>query len=253
MKARLSSSNNVAIVAMIVIAVLAIGFWMVLLSPKREEADKLSAKARDLQSSLAIHQSEVDQALQAKAQFSKSYEQLVVLGKAVPGDDDTASLIVQLNRIARSAGISFAKFELKAPPGEAAALPTEAPAGTEGSASPTEVAASTLPLGATVGSAGLGVMPYELVFDGKFFQIADFIQGLDSLVKTQNAKVAVDGRLFTINGFELKAAKGSGFPDLEATFSITTYLTPPEQGITAGATPEGPEAAPVSATIGATP
>lgn len=252
MKARLSSSNNIAIMAMIVIAVLAIGFWMMLLSPKREEADTLSAQANDLQTSLATHQSEVDQALQAKAQFSKSYEQLVVLGKAVPGDDDTASLIVQLNRIARSAGISFAKFELK-PPAVEAELPTAAPGGAEGSASPTEVAASTLPLGATVGSAGLGVMPYELVFDGKFFQIADFIKGLDSLVKTQNAKVAVDGRLLTINSFELKAAKDSGFPNLEATFSITTYLTPPEEGITAGATPEGPEAAPVSATIGATP
>jgi Tfp pilus assembly protein PilO len=253
MKAKLSSSNNVAIVAMLVIAVLVIGFWMLLLSPKREEADKLSAKANGLRSSLAIHQSEVDQAVQAKAGFSKSYEQLVVLGKAVPGDDDTASLMVQLNRIARNAGISFRKVELKSAAGEVAPLPTEASTGTESGATPTEAAASTLPLGATIGSAGLGVMPYELVFYGEFFQLADFISGLDSLVQTQNANVSVDGRLFTIDGFSLKGLNGRGFPALEATFSITTYLTPPEQGVTAGATTEGPEAAPVAATIGAAP
>jgi Tfp pilus assembly protein PilO len=250
MKDRLSS-NNVVIVAMLVIAVLVVGFWMVLLSPKREEADTLSAKANDLQSSLAVHQSEVDQALQAKADFSKSYEQLVVLGKAVPGEDDTASLIVQLNRISGNAGVLFRNLKIGAAAGEAA--PVEAPTATEEGASPTEVAASVLPLGATIGPAGLGVMPYELTFSGKFFQIADFIEGLDSLVKTQNATVSVDGRLFTINGFSLKGARGSGFPALEATFYLTTYLTPPEQGITAGATPEGPEAAPVAATIGATP
>ncbi len=49
-------------------------------------------------------------------------------------------------------------------------------------------------------------MPYTLTFDGDFFQIADFIKGLDSLVKTTNEKVAVDGRLMTINGFTLTPA-----------------------------------------------
>ncbi len=67
-----------------------------------------------------------------------------------------------------------------------------------------------------------------------FFEVADFIKGLDSLVKTENAKVAVNGRLITINGFSLEAAPNKSFPALEATFSVTTYLTPPEQGVTGG-------------------
>jgi hypothetical protein len=32
----------------------------------------------------------------------------------------------------------------------------------------------------------------------------------------------------------------SGFPNVEANFSVTTYIVPPEQGIAAGATPAGP-------------
>ena len=117
------------------------------------------------------------------------------------------------------------------------------------------MAASTLPLGAAIGPAGLGVMPYTLTFDGDFFQIADFIKGLDSLVKTENAKVSVDGRLITINGFSLAAeSPTSGFPALEATFSVTTYLTPPEAGRDRGATPASPATAtPVATTTGGTP
>ena len=112
-----------------------------------------------------------------------------------------------------------------------------------------------MPLGATIGTAGLGVMPYTLKFEGNFFHLADFIHGLDSMVKTTNSNVAVDGRLITIDGFTLKAGSESGFPKLEATVGVTTYVTPPEQGVTAGATPSGPApatATPASTTIGGT-
>ena len=242
-----SASSKKLIAAMVVIAVLAAGFWMLLLSPKREEADKLGKRAEKLEASLASHEAEVEQALQAREEFPRNYEELVVLGKAVPADDDTASLIVQLNRIANSAGVRFRNLKLAGGEGEEAA--PEASTGAMEGASPTEVAASTLPLGATIGSAGLGVMPYELNFSGEFFEIADFIKGLDSLVGTKAGEVVVDGRLFTIDGFTLKAAQGKPFPALEANFSITTYLTPPSEGATAGATATGPsEAAPASMT-----
>jgi hypothetical protein len=254
------SSTNRAIVAMLAIAVLAIAFWMLLLSPKREEASKLEAKVEQVESSLAQHRAEVDQALEAREAFPVTYQQLVVLGKAVPGDDDTASLLVQLNRIASRADVTFRNLSLEGGGGGEAAAPVPVPtpeasagAPTSGATSPTEVAASTLPLGASIGPAGLGVMPYTLTFDGEFFEIADFIKGLDSLVKTENAKVAVNGRLFTINGFSLTPAQSKGFPALEATFSVTTYLTPPTEGVTGGATATSPGATPVSVTTGGSP
>jgi hypothetical protein len=94
-------------------------------------------------------------------------------------------------------------------------------------------------------------MPYTLTFDGEFFEIADFIKGLDALVKTTNEKVAVDGRLITIDSFSLSPDPAGGFPALQASFTVTTYLTPPDQGVTAGATPASPAgAAPVATTTG---
>jgi len=257
------TSNNRVVLAVLAVVLLAIVFWVLLLGPQRDEASKLSATAEEVRASLTQHRAEAAQALEARREFPTDYQHLVVLGKAVPGDDETASLLVQLNTVAEKAGVSFRTLTLQAAEGEAAPAPeapapeapsAEAPAGTPASLTPpTEVAASTLPLGAAIGPAGLGVMPYSLTFDGQFFQIANFIKGLDSLVKTQNAKVSVDGRLITINGFSLAPA-ATGFPALQATFSVTTYLTPPEQGVTAGATPTSPGTASLaSTTTGGTP
>jgi hypothetical protein len=262
------TSTNRVIVAALAVVVLAIAFWVLLLGPKRDEASKLGAQVEEVTASLAQHRAEAAQALEARQEFAADYQHLVVLGQAVPGDDETASLLVQLNTVAEKAGVSFRTLTLETAEGGAAPAP-EAPApeapsaeaaapeaatGTPASlTSPTEVAASTLPLGAAIGPASLGVMPYTLTFSGDFFHIADFIKGLDSLVKTQNAQVSVDGRLITINGFSLAPA-ASGFPALEATFSVTTYLTPPSQGVTAGATPASPGTTTLaSATTGGAP
>ncbi len=252
MKLEMSPSNR-AIVAVAVLAILAIAFWMVLLSPKRDEAKKLSAEVAQLKSSLAQHEAEVAEAEEARGEFPGQYQRLVVLGKAVPGDDDVASLLVQLNRIAGNAGGTFRDIQLTAS-GSSEESTAAAPAGGGEPASPTEVAASLLPLGASIGPAGLAVMPYEVTFDGDFFKIADFINGLDSLVKTSDEKVTVDGRLVTIDSFSLEADQEKGFPALQASFSLTTYLTPPDQGVTAGASPSALSAAtPAATTTGGMP
>jgi Tfp pilus assembly protein PilO len=247
-------SSNRLIVSILVIAALAVAFFVLALNPKRQEASELSAEANQLSLSLAESRSKVAEAVEARHDFPVDYQQLVVLGQAVPPIDDTSSLLVELNQISKRSNVRFESIQLSAGSGEslppAPATVTPAPAapteGTPGAVPasatvpPTEAAASLMPLGATIGTAGLGVMPYTLRFSGSFFDIADFIGGLDSLVHTRKRDVAVDGRLVTINGFALNAGGGTGFPELNASFSVTTYLTPPSQGLTAGATPTEP-------------
>lgn len=256
MKVEAKKKTNLMIGAMLVVAAVATAFWVLALSPKREEASKLDTQGTQLEGSLAQHESEIATAEEARKEFPVDYQHLVVLGKAVPSDDETPSLLVQVNHIANRAGVRFQTLKLEAAAsGEAE---TGSPLSTSGgeTVSATEASASLLPLGAAIGPAGLAVMPYSLTFTGDFFKIADFIKGLDSLVKTTNEKVGVDGRLVTINGFSLAEDGEAKFPALQANFSVTTYLTPPNEGA-AGASREGLEeptaSVPASTTTGGAP
>ena len=91
---------------------------------------------------------------------------------------------------------------------------------------------------------GLPTLPYDLTFRGTFFDISNFIGGIDGLVTPQDGgtQVSSDGRLFTVNGFALNGGAPGSSPKLDANFLVTTYVTPEEQGLTAGATPSGPAA-----------
>lgn len=224
------------LIAVAAVVILAGAFWMLLLSPKRDEASKLAKQIETAKASLAEHESEAEAALAAKQEFSTNYSRLVVLGKAVPADAETPSLLVQLQGIADHSGVRFEEISLEGGGSSETAASPEGEASSSAEVSPTEVAASTSPLGASVGPAGLLVMPYTLTFTGDFFHIANFIRGLDSLVKTNNSNVAVDGRLITVSGFSLSPQEGE---QLSASFAVTTYLTPPEPAL-AAATPEGP-------------
>lgn len=164
----------------------------------------------------------------------------------MPSSDETPSLLVELDQIASESGVQFDGIQLEGEGGgstEASIPPVEETAGARPA---TEVAASLMPLGASVGSAGLAVMPYSLQFKGNFFEIGTFIGRINALVRA-GRHVAVDGRLLTINGFSLTAGTGregdeseTGPKELDANFSVTTYLTPPGQGVAAGASPGAP-------------
>lgn len=244
---RFSASNRV-IVGMLIVTALAAVFWILLLSPKRQQADELAGEVEAQQTALLQAQSKLNEATAAERAFPADYRQMVVLGKAVPAGDETASLLVELNRVAARAGVRFDSLQLNSSEGGSSSTSTplapevgpDSAVPASSSVPPTEAEAALLPLGATVGSAGLGVMPYNLTFTGSFFHVADFIHGIDSLVRTHGSKVGVDGRLVTLDAFSLTEASGMRFPNLSANFSVTTYLVPPSQGVTAGASPASP-------------
>jgi Tfp pilus assembly protein PilO len=252
-----ATSSTRTIVAILAFVALAVAFWMLLLSPQREKSDELSLQVEQLETNLTATQSEVLTGEQAQKSFPDDYQQLVVLGKAVPVGDESASLLVQLNHIADQAHVSFQSLIVGTSNGSVAEAPPEEPApepeaesaeppaeestGVPAAAvAPTESATAVAPIGATVGPAGLSTLPYDLSFTGSFFHVADFIHGIDSLIHVGGNKVAVDGRLVTLDGFALALEGAKDSQDLTANFSVTTYLVPPGQGITAGASPAEP-------------
>jgi Tfp pilus assembly protein PilO len=271
--------NELTIFLALALVGLLAGFWLVVLSPKREQAASLKDEVDQLHSQLDQTQQAAAAGEQARESFPADYRKLVVLGKAVPEDGDQASLLVQLQRLADRAGVRFQAIDLSAASASASVpAPTTEPSTTESTATSasssssgepvpeptvdaTEAAAATLPIGASVGPAGLPVMPYELKFTGNFFQIADFMKQLDAMVHTRRGAVDVDGRLLTVDTFSLSPletlSEGAGqamspVPTLAAELSVTTYLAPADQGITAGATLSGPAPSTAITTASAT-
>jgi Tfp pilus assembly protein PilO len=240
-----------------VLAAVIVGFWLLVLSPKREEASKLSDQVSALHSSLSDAQQRAAAGEEARRSFRVDYRRVVVLGKAVPADDEQASLLVQLQNLATRSDVQFQSIDLSQSSDSSVTPPPTAPTDSTTTDSSTttsdtssttlvpatEAAASTLPIGASIGSAGLPVMSYDLSFTGKFFQIADFMRRVDSLVHMHGSAIAVHGRLLTVNGFTLEPPEEPGSlndPLLKASLNVTTYVTPADQGLTGGATPSGP-------------
>jgi hypothetical protein len=87
--------------------------------------------------------------------------------------------------------------------------------------------------------AGLETVPLELAFEGNFFNLADFFHRIKRFVSLTNSNVLVSGRLVTVETVRW-ASDAAIFPHIRAELTATIYLSPKSQGVTAGATPQGP-------------
>jgi Tfp pilus assembly protein PilO len=283
----MKSSDRAILLGLAIVGALA-AFWFLALAPKREESAKLGDQITELRGSVDAANQAAAAAEQARRDFDANYRHLVVLGKAVPSDSDTPSLMTQIQRLSVRSKVDFRSIVL----GDASGVVPAAPAPTTSStdststdststtatdststdststdststdststdssastttagAPPTEASAATLPIGATVGPAGLPVMPYNLDFTGGFFQVADFFGRVDGMVHSKGKALGVGGRLLTIDGFNLAADENKGFPLLTASVSATSYVTPATEGTLAGADSAGPGSTTTSTT-----
>ncbi len=220
--------RTILVVAALVVALVVP--WLLVVSPKRSEASKLQQQITADQAQLTVLRTETASGQLARASFVGSYADLVKLGEAVPTDDNTPSLIYQLQAAASAAHVTFDSLTFNAGQGGS---------GTTSSSTASQAAAAALPPGATIGPAGFPIEPFTFTFEGNFFHLADFLGRLQRFVTVGNRGLGVSGRLMTLNAISLGPAS-SGFPRITATISATTFLLPASQGLVNGATPNGP-------------
>jgi len=87
-------------------------FWFVALSPKRKDATALSAKIATAQQRLDTARQETAVASAARQRYDQDYATVAKLGKAVPADDDVASLVYQINHVSTGSHIDFRSIKL---------------------------------------------------------------------------------------------------------------------------------------------
>ena len=293
-------STDRMILLVLPLAALVIGFYLLVIAPKRAEMAELNTKIDDLNSQVANANTDISGAEAARDSYDSNYADIVKLGAAAPDDNDQATFVYSMTRLGQDNSVQLRSWELAATGDTAApAEATPAPAaqsdsgsadsgsgdsgsggsgsgdsgsgdsGSGGSgsadtapvaATPTEATVSTLPLGATVGPAGLPLTPYSFNYSGTFFDVANLMGDLDSSVSVGGGddltkQPTVRGRLVTVDGFALVNDGDRGFPRVSATLALTTYSVPADQGVSAGATPAGPPtvASDEAATLSSTP
>jgi Tfp pilus assembly protein PilO len=230
-------TRNIRIVIAVALAAGAgFGYWHFLLGPKRVEADRLARKVESAQAEFAQAQATVATYEKARADYKSNYLTVVRLGKAVPADDDTRSLVMQLDAAASRSGVDFSALQVS--------NSNSAPAAGTGAAAAT----TKLPPGAVqVGSAGFAQMPFSFGFQGTFHDLESFFGRLERFVTLKDGTIGVSGRLLRVESLQI-APGDKGFPNLKATITASSYMAPAQQGLTLGATPTGPAGATTTAT-----
>jgi hypothetical protein len=276
----MSLTNRDRKILLAIIPIVAIvGYWFLVLAPKRQEASKVRDQLSQAEAVRDTARQKASQLSGAKRSFGADYATVIRLGKSIPTSVDMPSLLVQLDRAARGTGIKFTNVKA----GTRTASPTAAPASTgstgatppSGGSGPTApgappaqsgpgqaaqgtsnaiqsanganaAAAGTPPAGgadaAATGAPGLESVPLDFEFRGSFFDLADYFHRMKRFVRVVNNQIVIRGRLMTINSFSFDSSEA--FPQIKAQVSATGYLAPKAEGVDAGATPQGPAAAP---------
>jgi hypothetical protein len=203
------------------------GYWKFLLAPKRQEA-------ADLQDKVAVTQAQLEQTRATLASYKKSattyrenYAMVVRLGKAVPADDDTRSLLVQLDTAAKRSAVSFSNIDLQ----------QSGAAGSAGSVASDQSTSGTGIVPGAIAGGSFSTMPFSFGFTGTFESLSNFFGRINRFVTVKGDKVQVNGRLLRIDHINVKPGDG-GWPALQAQIGASTYLLPQT-----GATEQGPQGA----------
>jgi Tfp pilus assembly protein PilO len=204
-------TKNPKLLIALVALVAALGaYWMLVLSPKREEISKLDGDIAAAQNDLTQAKSTLATYEKAQGAYKTNYATVVRLGKAMPADDDVRSLMVQLDSAAKHSGVDFGRIAV----------------GGGSSAAPTQTGASTGPPGSvTVANGGYTAMPFTFAFEGRFDNLQNFLSRLERFVTVSNDHINVTGRLLRMESLSLKAGE-EGFPYLVAEIGASSYLLP---------------------------
>jgi hypothetical protein len=220
--------DRLVIVIVAVVAAVAAS-WILVVSPKRDQAAKLKATVASDQQKLDTARTELAQNASASRQYASNYAALARLGEAVPASDDVPSLIIQLQNAADGARVNFQSLQSGSSASGAGSTPAtgSTPAPASGTAATNASAASS--------------EQFAFTFSGSYFQLSNFINKVQRFVMPNGNGVLVHGRLISFNSVNLTPA-ASGFPQITAQINATIY-TQPAPAADAGAATGGSSAA----------
>jgi len=158
--------------------------WFGAVAPKRSEASKLRGQIEDTQSKIV----EARSSAQSQAQVIRIAD-LFQLSRAMPNRADIPNVLLQLSDTAAETGVTFQSI-----------TPHDA-----------------VPLGSY---EQIGI---DLVFQGHFYDLSDFLYRLRNLVGVHEGTLDATGRLFSVNSVSFDEGELQ-FPQVKATLSVSAFV-----------------------------
>lgn len=128
-----------------------VGYWFLVMAPKRSEAARLGTQLAEVETTRDDAVSRAALLEGSRQSYAKDYATVVRLGKAIPGAVDMPSLLVQLDDAAEGTQIRFGK--VTAGPRVSSTPTAPAPPSTGGTAPPAAPAGDAAPGGAPAQSS----------------------------------------------------------------------------------------------------
>ncbi|HXY86421.1 MAG TPA: type 4a pilus biogenesis protein PilO [Gaiellaceae bacterium] len=186
----LSPTVRIALTIVGALLVAAIGY-LGLIRPEGSKVKHLQADQATAQATLTAYNQKVAAARSAP---KITYADVYRLAKAMPTEEDMPDVLLELSQLAQDTGITFNEIQPQ----------TEVPQGS------------------------YTVMPISVTFDGNYYNLADFLYRLRTLVDVNAGHLDATGRLFSVD--TLSFAEGTkGFPQVQATMTIDAFVYGPGQ------------------------
>jgi type IV pilus assembly protein PilO len=185
---RLKQLHPGALIGVVVAGVLLFGLagWFLLVHPQGSKLKSLKTQTAEVQAKLDAYQQQVAAARAApKIEVADIYR----LAKAMPDRTDMPDLLLELSQLARDTGIRFDSISPQS--------------------------------GAAIGS--YQVIPISVTFNGNFYNLADFLYRLRSLVSVHGGRLDASGRLFSVDTLTFNESP-LHFPQIQASLVIDAFV-----------------------------
>jgi hypothetical protein len=180
---KLSTSAKAGLLGGVLVIAIAAG-WFLLIAPKRSEASKLQTQIADTRAQIVAARTPVP-----RHQTSIRVADLFELSRAMPNRVDMPNVLLQLADVAAATGITFDSITPSEP----------------------------VPLGS------FEQIQINLVFEGHFYDLSDFLYRLRNLVGVHRGVLDATGRLFAVDSISF--GQGSlTFPQVKASLTVSAYV-----------------------------
>ncbi len=215
MRSRFRSQNGMIAAGCVSVLLAVAAVWFLAVSPQSSKASRLDSDISAAQTKIAERRAEL---AAPSAQVHLRASDLYRLTKAMPDQADMAGIILALNRLAKSHGLSFEGIQTVA----------------------------------VVAQTGFSVQPVTVTLQGRFSAVSSFLRDLRRLVDVHKRALRATGRMFSVDQIAFGPPDNKqAFPDVKATITVDAFMfvgglpavpsttTPsaPSGTVAAGATP----------------